>query len=446
MRNPWRHILALLWLLAMAGGALGLLRRSATGAESAALAAVSQGSCRPEKSERCVTEQHCIAQKRTFTSEQIEEQVRRHRRWLTMVDAKVPIAPDQGKADLSNANLQRIDLSQKDLRWADMTCSSLANAQMTYTNLAGANMACADMRNANLKRAHLEGADLTRARMCNANLYETHLESATLIGANFEGASFSSAKMQYAYLGFSTLAGSHLDIDPSSLPLPESMQWVDNLDQVQLGETYSPAGLYKLRDQLKNIGLRDQEKQITAAIRRAQMAEPGHTGLEREFNYLLFDKTCEYGKEPGRALKAFVFCLLSFAVIYIFAQMMPSVRSGIWAVWDRDRIHEPDGHPEGKVRLTEGFPRSKYADKTMGKTANALGLNVLGLALWFSLLSATQIGWQAFNFGTWFSRIQPREYSLRATGWVRVAAGIQSLISVYFVALWLATYFGTPFE
>jgi len=446
MRNPWRHILALLWLLAMAGGALALLKRSATGAPSAALGPVGASSCRPEKSEKCLTEKHCTAQKKTFTREQIDEQIRKHQRWLTMVDAKLPIPLGQGRADLSNADLQRLDFSQKDLRWVDMTCSSLANTQMTYTILAGAQMACADMQNTNLKRAHLEGADLTRARMCNANLYETHLENATLVGANFEDASFSSAKMQYAYLGFSTLAGSHLDIDPSSLPLPESMQWVDNLDQVRLGETYSPAGLYKLREQLKSIGLRDQEKQITAAIRRAQMAEPGHSGLEREFNYLLFDKTCEYGKEPGRALKAFVFCLLSFAVIYVFAQMMPSVRSGIWAVWDRDRIHEPDGQPESKVRLTEGFPQSKYTDTTVGKTANRLGLNVLSLALWFSLLSATQIGWQAFNFGTWFSRMQPREYSLRATGWVRIAAGIQSLISVYLVALWLATYFGTPFE
>jgi len=68
------------------------------------------------------------------------------------------------------------------------------------------------------------------------------------------------------------------------------------------------------------------------------------------------------------------------------------------------------------------------------------------LAFYFSLLSATRIGWRELNVGTWITRIQPREYTLRATGWVRVVSGIQSLISVYLVALAILTYFGTPFE
>jgi hypothetical protein len=42
--------------------------------------------------------------------------------------------------------------------------------------------------------------------------------------------------------------------------------------------------------------------------------------------------------------------------------------------------------------------------------------------------------------------MQPREYELHASGWVRVVSGIQSLISVYLVALPILTYFGTPFE
>jgi len=68
------------------------------------------------------------------------------------------------------------------------------------------------------------------------------------------------------------------------------------------------------------------------------------------------------------------------------------------------------------------------------------------LAAYFSLLSALRIGWSGLNFGTWISRMQPREYALQATGWVRFASGLQSLISVYLVALTILTYFGTPFE
>jgi hypothetical protein len=46
----------------------------------------------------------------------------------------------------------------------------------------------------------------------------------------------------------------------------------------------------------------------------------------------------------------------------------------------------------------------------------------------------------------WISRLQKREYTLRATGWVRSVAGLQSLLSVYLLALWVLTYFGRPFD
>jgi hypothetical protein len=51
-----------------------------------------------------------------------------------------------------------------------------------------------------------------------------------------------------------------------------------------------------------------------------------------------------------------------------------------------------------------------------------------------------------FSVGTWLSRAQPRNFALDATGWVRTVSGIQSLLSVYLLAIWLLTYFGRPFE
>ena len=70
----------------------------------------------------------------------------------------------------------------------------------------------------------------------------------------------------------------------------------------------------------------------------------------------------------------------------------------------------------------------------------------LRLALYFSLLSAFHLGWRELNVGTWISRLQKREYNLRATGWVRTVSGLQSLLSVYMLALWALTYFGRPFD
>ena len=73
-------------------------------------------------------------------------------------------------------------------------------------------------------------------------------------------------------------------------------------------------------------------------------------------------------------------------------------------------------------------------------------LAAIGRAGYFSLLSAFHIGWRDLNVGTWIARVQPREYALRATGWVRVISGIQSLLSVYLLAMWALTYFGRPFQ
>ena len=92
----------------------------------------------------------------------------------------------------------------------------------------------------------------------------------------------------------------------------------------------------------------------------------------------------------------------------------------------------------------KGFPRNLAAGRWWGVLLRGVSVPLIGL--YFSLLSAFSLGWRELNAGTWIARVQPREYVLRATGWVRTVAGIQSLLSVYLLALWVLTYFGRPFE
>ena len=70
----------------------------------------------------------------------------------------------------------------------------------------------------------------------------------------------------------------------------------------------------------------------------------------------------------------------------------------------------------------------------------------LGFGFYFSVLSAFHIGWRDFNVGNWIQRLQPSEYTLQATGWVRTVSGVQSVVSLYLLAIWALTYFGRPFE
>jgi hypothetical protein len=65
--------------------------------------------------------------------------------------------------------------------------------------------------------------------------------------------------------------------------------------------------------------------------------------------------------------------------------------------------------------------------------------------MFFSLMSAFNIGFRDINFGRWLRLLTRREFDIKAVGWTRVVAGWQALISVYLIALWLLTYFGRPF-
>jgi hypothetical protein len=130
-------------------------------------------------------------------------------------------------------------------------------------------------------------------------------------------------------------------------------------------------------------------------------------------------------------------------------------RAGIWVTWPPDRVYQQEG-PAGEgeaspTRVTGTFilPRVQaWAARRRWRLWGFLlrGFSILSLGLYFSFLSAFSLGWRDLTVGPWISRLQPREYILRATGWVRVVAGLQSLLSIYLLALWVLTYFGRPFE
>jgi hypothetical protein len=68
------------------------------------------------------------------------------------------------------------------------------------------------------------------------------------------------------------------------------------------------------------------------------------------------------------------------------------------------------------------------------------------MAGYFSLLSAVNIGFEQFTPGDWIQRLQAHEYALRAEGWTRIVAGLQALLSVFLLAMWVLTQFGRPFQ
>jgi len=382
----------------------------------------------------------------TPSPEELRDILKKHASWVKDSGPQTPeLANDPRRANLCEADLRKIDLNGAQLDGANLEravfeggFAYLQGAQLKGAHLEGAFLGFAHLERAELDGAHLEGAHLEGAQLDNA-----HLE-----GADLEGAELYRAYLKQASLDWANVAGADFNLLPDSLPDELTLYSVQNLDLVKFSDL--PAGLVKLRSELKDLGLRTQENQLTCAIRRSELRrrydgadilrrqEFVHGRFERGINYVLFDLTCQYGMSPGRPLIIVLLIAVLFSAIYSLAQLFSGRRHSIWVVWDEHRINRGEGTdlPERAI----GLPSTRRH----GGLRQCL--SIILLAAYFSLLSALRIGWSGLNFGTWISRMQLKEYTLHATGWVRLASGIQSLISVYLVALTILTYFRTPFE
>ncbi|MGO9059655.1 MAG: hypothetical protein ACLQU2_20100 [Candidatus Binataceae bacterium] len=118
----------------------------------------------------------------------------------------------------------------------------------------------------------------------------------------------------------------------------------------------------------------------------------------------------------------------------MFAMLRPTAESGVVQVFSASRLDGTNGNPaEEEKQKKQLVHRQGWRD-------------ALPTAAYFSLITAVNIGFEQFTPGDWIRRLQRREYSFQAVGWVRVVAGAQALLSVYLLAMWALTRFGQPFE
>ena len=285
------------------------------------------------------------------------------------------------------------------LQWnkADFRGAQLAFADLSTANLMGADLSGVSLARVNLSHAMLVGADLTDASFLECDLTDAELEEANLATACFEPR-------------------------PGALPKISSISRATNLCLMVYGS--SPHALVELREAFAKAGLHAKEREVNYAIMHTQRKQAGW--FEKTM-LLAVEIPCAYGMRPGRPLKILVGLIFVFWVPYLIA-LKQGGRSGIWLIWPNERALK-DEKAEKNTRLS---PRKM--------------VHRLAIALYFSLVSAFNVGWENVNVGTWIARMQPKEFTLNAVGWVRVLAGVQSLISVYMIALWVLSYFGHLFE
>jgi uncharacterized protein YjbI with pentapeptide repeats len=354
-------------------------------------------------------------------------------------------------ADLDRANVVGANLSSAELVNAKLNRAELSGADLRGANLAWANLSSANLSHAALNGAHLRGADLSGARLIGAKMSRADLREAVLTGADLGGANLSYANLSRARMLGTTLAKARLanaDVTdaayaPQGEPPENYVVGIKGLPTVTipLGDDI---GLIQLRKLLQEAGLRDDERAVTYVIERSTTSQRLASGrapdaLEGIFRLIAFDWTTAYGLYPGRALILILLVGTIFTTIYLVA---------IWG-WTSRQLDESSGifqvFPADAIDTTRHKP-ALYTEARVTKIIQPDFGNALRSAVYFSILSAFNIGFEAFNVGDWIRRVQAREYALQSTGWVRVVSGVQSLLSLYLLAIWVLTYFGRPFQ
>jgi pentapeptide repeat protein len=338
-----------------------------------------------------------------------------------------------GGAELGYANLQGARLWDAKLQGARLEGANLREAWLWDTNLQGAWLKGANLQGAVLVDVNLQGASLQDANLQGARLGGANLQRAGLVRANLQGASLEGTDLQGAWLGGANLQGALYEPKLGALPDIVQLRSASHLETLWF--IRSPHGLEELKQAFKKAGMRQQEQEITHAIKRSEQENAWKKGdfLESLFNLVFFDLPVGYGLYPGRALKILVSLIPLFAVFYGWVICRPSRNHGIYRLWPKERIE-----------VTED--ESGMANDVKIERLNPKDWRIVTHALYFSLFSTFNIGWRELNVGNWISRLQLYPYTLQAIGWVRTTSGIQALISVYLLALWALTYFGRPFE
>jgi hypothetical protein len=161
------------------------------------------------------------------------------------------------------------------------------------------------------------------------------------------------------------------------------------------------------------------------------------------FNNVFFDWTCQYGMSPGRPLILGVVLWLLCSLLY-FVCIHTRGEAGLYRVYGKGIRDTPSVQPHVEKISPRRTARSQGPRWLFEFLRREFQL--LRTSMFFSLMSAFNIGFRDINFGRWLRLLTRQEFDIKAVGWARVIAGWQSLISVYLIALWVMTYFGRPFD
>ncbi len=245
--------------------------------------------------------------------------------------------------------------------------------------------------------------------------------------------------MRFAYIGGANMTGALYEpVDlPSILDISSANEQIDGGCKEssrprsamacfhRVWFAVSPQGLTILREKMLSIGNINGARRITLAINRSKMRKMGD--IEAILVTVAFDWTTEWGYSPGRAILILLIGILVYWLLYL-----GMIWFGFGAIYKESPLNENNE----LTRKTDSI--KLFTEK--GKIKSLI------YTLYYSIMSAFHIGWRDINLGAWLSRVQTTHFRVRGDLWIKTISGVQSVMSVFLLALWALTYFGSPFN
>ena len=343
-------------------------------------------------------------------------------------------------ADLRNANLDSANLTNALLGGREMTMWSDVTEEAFVRHVEwtkpGANLSGAVLSDADARDAYMVATNLRDAKLRSANLARAGLEYSSLFGADLTDTELKDADVREADFQDAIF-------EPKSIPEIRSIAAAKNLDLLTYDK--NPNALAQLRKEFEDGGFRSQERKITYAIKRkeAELSRPGCTSrmlpdggtrsmvwssdsnlancgsfvLDRVF----FDWTCQYGMSPGRPLSIGVLVWALCSILYFLSARASGV-AGLYRVYAQSL--NDDG--QGSDRVERISPRAIPERRGVRRLLRLFWREwvvLLRASMFFSLMSAFNIGFRDINFGRWLRLLTRQEFDIKAIGWARVIAG-----------------------
>jgi uncharacterized protein YjbI with pentapeptide repeats len=296
-------------------------------------------------------------------------------------------------------------------------------------NLTGVIFEGVSLKNANFSSlGKPDGTGNVATNLTNAVFDDTALQGATFSGALMDGVVF----------------------EPATLPNADDIAGAQDLERMTYDE--DPAPLKRMRQAFRDAGFDEQDRKVNYAIQRklndlnwksCNGTTPDGSGRAASClkwaAYTVCDLTCQYGLNMVRPITIGLLAWVLFGCIFFFF-MNHSGSSALYMAWAEGIVLTEDEIKKAPPVKAESLRQKPNASASWIRGES----RAFVIAFFFSLVNGFNLGFGQVDIGRWLHLLPWCEFEFRAKGWARTCAGLQALLTLYLVAMWVLFEFGHP--